>query len=412
MNKILAIGLKDLRLVFRDPTALLLMLLAPYLITLGLGFVSGAFEDDGNSGISDIPVMLIDQDIGDLGGQLVEVFESDDLAELIEVVPATGIPEGRTLVNDDEIAALVIIPADFSALMIPDSTTGETAEGEPLEIYRSSSRPISVSVVEAIVSQFMSQVDSGTTLVGVTVDQLVESGDFDAANFQAMATDLVTSQSESEPLIGINANSGTAEEEDDGFNVLSVLAPGMALFFLMYTVTLGGSSILRERNEGTLGRMQTTPTSSMQILGGKVMGIFLTGVAQVGILVIGSSLMYGIKWGNWFGVIGLIVSAALAATSWGLLIAGAARTQEQVAGIGTAVMLMFGAISGTFTQIDNRFINSIGAITPNQWALQGFTKLGLGQSLVDVLPNIGALWLMAAVVFTIAAMLFRSKLSA
>lgn len=409
MNKIFAIGLKDLRLIFRDPTALILMLLAPYLITLGLGFVSGAFEDDEGSGIRDIPVMLINQDTGDLGFQLVTLFESDRLADLIEVVPTTTIEAGRELVNTDELAALVIIPADFSAIMIPDPTTGETAQGESLEIYRSPSRPISVSVVETIVSQFLSQVDAGTVLVQVTIDQLEESGNFDPTTFASLATELVTTQNEAKPLIAIDVNSGSADTDDDGFNILAVLAPGMALFFLMYTVTLGGNSILKERNDGTLARMQTTQTSGGQILGGKVMGIFLTGVAQVAILVIGSSLMYGIKWGDWLGVIALIISAALAATAWGLLVAGAARTQEQVAGIGTALMLTFGAVSGTFAQIDNRFVNLIGSITPNQWALQGFTKLGLGQTFTDILPNIGALWLLAAVVFAVAVMLYRQK---
>ena len=68
MNKIFAIGIKDLQLILRDRAALLLMLAAPFLITLGMGFVSGAFEDDGgNAGISDIPVMIINRDEGDLG---------------------------------------------------------------------------------------------------------------------------------------------------------------------------------------------------------------------------------------------------------------------------------------------------------------------------------------------------------
>ena len=71
MNKIVAIGLKDLRLIFQDRTALILMLAAPFLITLGLGFVSGAFEDnDGGNGIRDIPVMIINLDEGELGAQL------------------------------------------------------------------------------------------------------------------------------------------------------------------------------------------------------------------------------------------------------------------------------------------------------------------------------------------------------
>ncbi|MFK7803440.1 MAG: ABC transporter permease [Anaerolineae bacterium] len=436
MNKIFAIGLKDLRLIFQDRAALLLMLLAPYLITLGLGFVSGAFEDDaGNSGISDIPVMIINQDTGTLGEQLVILFESDDLADLIEVVPAADVTAGKALVDADELAALVIIPAEFSAMMIPDQSTGDRVIGEQLEIYRSPGRPISASVIQTIVGEFMRQVDAGSILVTVTIDQLVEQGDFDIDMLASLvglsvpeAIDQFDSDGEIDPelfsgladsdqeasgnLITIDVNSGAVNgEEDDEFNILAVLAPGMALFFLMYTVTLGGRSILQERTAGTLARMQTTATSGAQILGGKVLGIFLTGAAQVGILVIGSSLMYGIQWGDWLGVIALILSAALAATGWGLFVAGAAQTQEQVAGIGTALMLMFGAISGTFTQIDNQYINWIGAITPNQWALQGFTKLGLGQSFADILPNIGALWLLAAVLFVISTILFRRKLS-
>ncbi len=410
MKKIIAIGIKDLRLIFQDRAALLLMLLAPYLITLGMGFVSGAFEDDsGSSGIADIPVMIINQDGGDLGGNLVELFESDDLAQLLEPVEATTLEAGKALVDEDELAALVIIPADFSATMIPDQQTGLTAEGEALEIYRSPGRPISASVIETIVNQFISQVDAGTTLVTVSLMTLSESGETDPAVFEAAATELLVAQGNSDPLITIDARSGSVGGDEVEFNLLSILAPGMALFFLMYTVTLGGRSILQERIDGTLARMQATATGGGQILSGKVLGIFLTGVAQVGILVIGSSLMYGIEWGDWIGVIALIISAALAATGWGLVVAGAARTTEQIAGIGTALMLMFGAISGTFTQIENRWVNALGAITPNQWALQGFNKLGLGQTLADVLPNIGALWLMAAILFAIAVVLFRRQ---
>ena len=43
MKKIFLIGWKDVNLAFRDRAALMLMLLAPFLLTLGLGFVTGAF---------------------------------------------------------------------------------------------------------------------------------------------------------------------------------------------------------------------------------------------------------------------------------------------------------------------------------------------------------------------------------
>ena len=44
MKKLFLIGFKDLKLVFRDKAALTFMLLAPFLLTLGLGFVTGAYR--------------------------------------------------------------------------------------------------------------------------------------------------------------------------------------------------------------------------------------------------------------------------------------------------------------------------------------------------------------------------------
>jgi ABC-2 type transport system permease protein len=41
MKKLFLIGIKDLRLMFRDRAALIFMLLAPFLLTIGMGFVTG-----------------------------------------------------------------------------------------------------------------------------------------------------------------------------------------------------------------------------------------------------------------------------------------------------------------------------------------------------------------------------------
>src|SRR5260370_39997751 len=90
MNKIFIIGWKDFTLIWRDRPALLLMLVAPFVLTLGLGFVSGRFAAGGSSGssLSDIPVIIVNQDRGQLGQALVDVFNSKDLAGL--VAPSAG----------------------------------------------------------------------------------------------------------------------------------------------------------------------------------------------------------------------------------------------------------------------------------------------------------------------------------
>ena len=46
MKKVFRIGFKDLQIIFRDRTALIMMLVAPLVLTLAMGFVTGSFSDD------------------------------------------------------------------------------------------------------------------------------------------------------------------------------------------------------------------------------------------------------------------------------------------------------------------------------------------------------------------------------
>src|SRR5512134_3252404 len=83
MRKLLLIGLKDLKLMFRDRAALVFMLLAPFLLTIGMGFVTGRFSGS-SGGLSDIPVIVVDLDKQELGNALAETFSSPELAGLLE----------------------------------------------------------------------------------------------------------------------------------------------------------------------------------------------------------------------------------------------------------------------------------------------------------------------------------------
>ena len=84
IRKLLLVALKDFRLIFRDRSALVLMLLAPFLLTIGMGAVTGRFSGtSSNSGIEDIPVVLVNQDDGALGSALVDLFTSADLDALV-----------------------------------------------------------------------------------------------------------------------------------------------------------------------------------------------------------------------------------------------------------------------------------------------------------------------------------------
>src|SRR5574341_728696 len=100
MKKLFLIGIKDLKLIFRDRAALVFMLLAPFLLTIGMGFVTGRFSG-GASGLSDIPVVIVNLDHEQLGNALADVFSSEELADLMEPTESSNPEAARQLIDKD-----------------------------------------------------------------------------------------------------------------------------------------------------------------------------------------------------------------------------------------------------------------------------------------------------------------------
>ena len=196
----------------------------------------------------------------------------------------------------------------------------------------------------------------------------------------------------------------TNSGEEVGFDPLAFMAPSMALMFLMFAAALGGRSLLVERNQGTLPRLLVSPIQSSQVLAGKTIGTYLTGVAQMLILIPASALLFGLRWGDWLAVLALVLAAVVAATGWGMLITALARTPSQVSTIGSAITLIFGILGGAFINQDAMppWFQLASKITPNAWGLDGFTTLALGGRLADILLPLGALLVMGVVVFGMA----------
>lgn len=411
MQKIFLIGLKDVRLSFRDPLALVLMLLAPFLLTLGLGFVTGSFSG-GSSALENMPVVIVNQDEGELGRVLVDVFQSDVLADLLEPTLLTDPVEARRLVDTDETTAAVIIPPGYSESIAPTGAQATAGEIVQIELYVNPSRPTGSGVIQTIVEEFSGRVEIGRIGSEVIINQLLASGrlplDPQAANAaaQELSARLATDEA-SESAVQIQKT--RAVNEASQFNVLAYMAPGMALMFLMFTVSYGGRSLLVERARGTLPRLLVSPTQIYQVLAGKVLGIFLTGVLQVMILVLASTLFFGLKWGDPLGVVVLILAAVFGATGWGILLTAVSRTPGQASNLGTALMLTFGILGGSFISLNNlpAWAQLVSKITPNAWGLDGFTTLALGGGLADLSSPLLGLLIMGFVLFGISVLIFN-----
>lgn len=409
MRKILLIGFKDVTLAFRDRAALILMLAAPFVLTLGLGMVTGRFSGNSTSGVSDIPVVVVNQDAGDLGQALVDVLNSADLADLLAPTAAGDSAAARQAVDADEAAIAVIIPAGFTDSIIPPQGAA-AADAVQIELYVNPTRPTSAGVVQAVVDEYLSRVEVGRVAGTVAVTQLVASGRI-APQAAAAAGQELGQRQAAEAAAPIRLQASTAGQAAQRFDVLAYLAPGMALMFLMYTVANGGRSLLTERAQGTLPRLLVSPTATAQVLAGKVFGIFLTGVAQMTILIAGSTLLFNLQWGDPLAVAALVGAAVVGATGWGLLITAIAKSPSQVSSLGSAIMLTFGILGGSFISLSTlpAWVQAVSKITPNAWGLEGFTALALGGGLPEVALPIAALLAMGAVLFGAAVLLFNRQ---
>jgi ABC-type multidrug transport system permease subunit len=250
-----------------------------------------------------------------------------------------------------------------------------------------------------ILDEFLSQVEVGRVGGQVAVEQLIHGGlvqPGDAAQLGAAIGRQSALASGNSPSIAIHAVTNRGEAIP--FDILAYIAPGMALMFLMYTTSYGGRVLLAERSQGTLPRLLVSPTTSAQVLGGKVFGTFLTGAAQMFILILASTLLFGLQWGDPLGILALVLAAVFGATGWGLLVTAIARTPGQASWIGTAIMLIFGLLGGSFISLENMpgWFRLVSRITPNAWGLDGFSTLAMGGALGDILPALLALLGMGA----------------
>lgn len=407
MKKLFAVAWKDVRLTFRDSSALIMMLATPFALTLAIAFAFGGLGGSGPT-LNKIPLVVVNHDGGQFGQIVVDVFMSEDLADLLDPTIVLDDASARSLVDGDKATAVVIIPRGFSERVL--ATSGAPSV---VEVYRHPTRAISAGVVQGIVEQIIGRLAAGVAGGQVAVTQLAMSGALPPQQAMSQGQQIaqrVAAEVSDTQLITLASETATRGNGSD-FNWLLYMVPSTAIMFLMFTVTSGGRSLLAERDGGTLPRLLSTPTSAAHIVGGKVAGIYLTGLLQMGILLTAGTLLFGIDWAAPLAVALLTMALVAAATGWGAVLAAYSRTASEANQLGTMVALASAMLAGNFMprQYLPAWLRTAGYVTPNAWGLEGFNSLTAGGGLSDVTVPIVALLGLGAVLFVAALIAFRRQ---
>jgi ABC-2 type transport system permease protein len=181
---------------------------------------------------------------------------------------------------------------------------------------------------------------------------------------------------------------------------LNFFAPNIAVVFLFIGSGLGMRSLLMERAAGTLARITAAPLRPTQIVLGKLLAIFLTGMATIFVIWAVTTFAFGADWGNPLGVLLMCVGATAAMCGIGVFLTSLAKTEQQAFGITLLVGLFLALVGGNLLpsgSLPDAFqVLALG--TPNGWALVGFGRLDqLGEPASSVIGPFVILLIIALV---------------
>jgi ABC-2 type transport system permease protein len=472
MDRLWTIAFKEIRTRFTDRNLLLIMLAAPLAISTIIGL---AFSGVGRSSspIRDIKVAVVNHDLPTttgisfgnvlagllIGGQLPAgtnpssascsqtssasssssnaggltlselirgtAFDSAAAQSLVAnqtiaaPAAAAGSPEyldaaARAAVEKGEYAAVVIIPANFSAALASLTDPRQSPATTAITVYGNAGQSLSTGIVRSVVDGISSQMVSGSIAIGATYAELA------ARQPQALAgaanldlnqlflcafvpgNDLVTLADKPVQAAPVSAAGA----------ILVTIGSAQALFFALFTGQFGILSMYEERRNWTLQRMLASPTPRWAILGGKLVGVLASVLFQLLALVfaltIVGSLIEGhpvFIWGNDLPRLGLLILAvAVAVSGLGMFLAGVLKGIEQANIVGSVLNIALGVLGGAF---GFQLPRSVSAVSFIYWARDAFDTLAAGRG--DISLNILVLFVQGAVMFALGLFLFNRK---
>jgi ABC-2 type transport system permease protein len=181
---------------------------------------------------------------------------------------------------------------------------------------------------------------------------------------------------------------------------LNFFAPNIAVVFLFIGSGLGMRSLLMERAAGTLARITAAPVRPTQIVLGKLLAIFLTGMATIFVIWAVTTYGFGADWGNLLGVLLLAIATTAAMCGIGVFLTSLAKTEQQAFGITLLVGLFLALVGGNLLPSGSLpdVFQVLALGTPNGWALVGFGRLDqLGEPVSSIIGPFVILLIIAVV---------------
>ncbi|MGB9749345.1 MAG: ABC transporter permease [Caldisericia bacterium] len=401
IRKIILVASNLLKISFKDKSTILWLFVMPIIWTTLLGAVSNF----GSSGSSKVPVAIINSDKGSYGNIYQDIMKNEEELNII-LYSEEEFEETINMVKDTKIAVLIYIPENFSNSILNDNEV-------TVDVYKSTR--YSSYYIEELIKKITNQINI-CSLTGHFILKNIEKriilNDLDKKRYFEYSFYDAISKLTSKNIISVEYEVISTQKENlvlpSGFNATS---PGFGVMFVMIGAFFTAVVIAEERETNILARLLTTPITKLAILTGKLFGVFCVSIVQFLFIIFFGQFILRVNWGNSPTLVLLIaISFTLSAVGLGTILSSIVKTSSQAGAFSVLISFTTSMLGGAWwpLEIMPKYLQNIGKLTPQYWAINGFNKIILrGFGINEIMPNFTILILYAIGSLLIASLIFK-----
>jgi len=382
----LTIALVEMKQQFKSITTTLFTFILPLLLIFILGsslsglstFTSSPKQEDKvNVGIVDLDQHGYINYLKDFAGQ-------SEIKELITLHQLNSAEQLERDLRNGIMNFGVVIPSAFSEAI----AKGQKAENWQFVLGNDYYQNLTAKLV---IQSFIDQLNNKQAIKEVLGPQVV------------VASPVASGHNGSEAIVKQGKLSGDTSYEYTSFQYYAV---SVLVMFLLYMGREAAVSIMTDKENYILQRMQAMPVHPSSIICGKILGNTIIALMQAFVIISITKYVYGVEWGHSWGLLLLAIFLIIvSAMGLGVLLLVRAKSAKSIHSIYQLIIIVMTAVSGGYSPIVGA--EPISQFTISYWGTRGIFDIMLSSNMELILHKIMILGGVSAVLILISVMSYR-----
>jgi ABC-2 type transport system permease protein len=402
MFKLWATILKDLTILTRDRVGLIVMFIMPVILALVITATQNSTFEMVNT--NKVPLLLCNKDTGGVSKQLIAAIEKVGMFDIKKLTATESEKDIAARMHEKDALVAIIVPADFSVTITAkaNATAAKALNNFGLQTDTShapidSLQPINLLYHPVLQASFRQSIQGALR----SALQMVQSKQVLKSLYYSLNEKELPAALEDE-IVNNRAAINETPISRDGSNTIPNATqhniPAWTIFAMFFVVISLGSSVVREKLNGSFIRLKTLPTNYLVALLSKQLTYLLVTLLQAALIFALGVWLFPViglpKLNLPADIMGLLLVSVICgwcAVSFAICIGVFAQTQEQANGIGAVSVVLMAAIGGLLVPsfAMPQSFQPVIKLSPLHWCLQAYYGLFLeGGKFKDIVLNI------------------------